>query len=341
MTTQANILPDTTVSQEILAMSEGKPDIDITAIKTRIKQASADIPAADREQQTLAARLAGYAAEYVSATLTGYFHVTRTPAIKRIDTNGTVTETTEEVVKRTFVPPRPDLSVKDVSKFIRDAMDVQADSVLESTKEAKVKGANARSKTVDIILPIAARAAMLVATGSDGACLAFFIGNRHVELDGEGKPPRGAVLAVAGQSNALFPHFAGPKVGGETSLLVNPSTGLVRMASEQIRTSFAHHFEGKARDAFGKIARGTREQSHNTSDTEKAIAAIPEKAEALPALVSKLLPIFRKALLDPTGKSVKELAGCQDYLEEFAGVLDKLFDKVCDYNDTHDKAEAA
>jgi hypothetical protein len=339
--TQANILPDTTVSQEILAMSEGKPDLDVSAIKSRIKQASADIPAADREQQTLAARLAGYASEYVAATLTGYFQITRTPAIKRVDENGTVTETTEEVVKRTFIPPRPDLSVKDVTKFIRDAMDIQTDSVLESTKEAKVKGANARSKTVDIILPIASRAAMLVATGSDGACLAFFIGNRHVELDADGKPPRGSVLAVAGKSNELFPHFAGPKVAGETSLLVNPSTGLVRMASEQIRTSFAHHFEGKARDAFGKIARGTREKSHNESDDSKAIAAIPDKAETLPLLVAKLVPVFRKAMLDPTGKSVKELAGCQDYLEELAGIIDKLFDKVCDYNEEHDKAEAA
>ena len=240
--------------------------LNVQEIRQTIKALATDANKAHDNKESLVAKLAGIAAPYVQACESGYIEIRPMPAQEaKIDENGNVVlEGKPAYLNQVTVPARP-AKHTDVAKFIKESLEIKPESLSEAGEALKSR-LNYKNTTVDQTASIAAKAAILIARNADGMTVAYFVGNRAVPLK-DGKAPKGATLRIAAPHKAIEPHL---KFKGNP--MVNPREDLVIVAPSQISTSWGANVEGKQRDAYGKIARGTKAGS--SFDFGKAIGEL-------------------------------------------------------------------
>lgn len=279
--------------------------LNVQDIRRSIKELAGEATKTHDNKESLVAKLAGIAAPYVEACETGYIEIRAIPeTLPKIDDNGNVVREGKAAhLLHVTVPPRP-AKHTDVSKFIKEALEIKAETMNEAGEALKSRLAY-KNTTVDQTASIAAKAAILIARKADGMTVAYFIGTRAVPLK-DGKAPKGATLRIAAPHKAIEPHL---KFKG--TAMPNPRDELVIVAPNQISTSWGANIEGKQRDAYGKIARGTK--ASNAFDYEKAI--------------SELSKALTKDASDTTA-AYSDILTHAKLLENLAGLIDSLTTKA-------------
>lgn len=298
---QAKTLPDMTAEKPANAQT-----LNVSAIRAQIKELAGEAVKAHDNKESLVAKLAGIASPYVAACETGYTEIRIVPAkLEQRDASGNVTQQAQsEGLEHIQHPPKPLLS-QDVAKFIREAFDLKPEKLDGETGDSVKSRISYKNTTVDQTAAIAAKAAILMARNADGLTVAFFVGRRAVEMK-DGKAPKGATLRLAIPHNIAEPHL---KYKGNP--IANPNAALIVASPSQVSTSWQACIEGKARDAYGKIVRGT-----------KAVSAFDWQGT-----ISELA----KALAKDAGDATAPYSDILTYakaLDNLAGVIDTLMTKA-------------
>lgn len=310
---QAATLPDMTASKPANAQT-----LNVSAIRAQIKELAGEATKAHDNKESLVAKLAGIASPYVAACITGYTEIRPVPAVpEKRDAEGNVIEQGKSAgLQHIQHPPKPLLSA-DVAKFIKEAMDLKPEKLEGDAGDSVKSRISYKNTTVDQTAAIAAKAAILIAHGHDRLTVAFFVGRRAVPMK-DGKAPKGATLRLAIPHNIAEPHL---KFKGNP--VANPNAELIIAAPSQVSTSWQACMEGKQRDAYGKIVRGTK--AANSFDFTKAISelskALTKDAGDSTAPYSDILT-YAKALTNLAGlvDSLTTKAS-QEYPEEWAEAM--------------------
>jgi len=297
-------LPDMTAEKPVNTQT-----LNVNDIRQAIQGLAGEATKAHDNRESLVAKLANIAAPYVQACEHGYTEIVvrpEKPEVKDKDGN-VVQQAIPEYTEHVQHKPRP-ITDKDVAKFIKDSFGFKPEKLEGDTGDSVKSRISYKNTTVEQTAAISAKASILIARKLDGLTVAYFVGRRSVQIDANGKAPKGATLRLALPHNVAEPHL---KFKGNP--IVNPNKELIVAAPSQVSTSWQACIEGKKRDAYGKIVRGS--VGGRVFDWSKAIGDL-----------SKAMFDDAKDQTAPYGDIVTN----RKALENLAGLIDSLLTKAQD-----------
>lgn len=220
------ILPDLTAQEQ--------PTVwDRTELEDRLRALRPELVALQTGNDSLTARVTVLLAEFAQREAQGYSAMV----------NGAITA---------IPPSKP--TAEEMRVFARKALSL--DDLTVKPEGDKNTRLSYKPGTINAMISVATKAAILVAMGHDGYRIGYFVGSQSVPANTKGALPR-----ICAPWNKLEPVI---KIGkGDVD---NPKDTLVIASANAINTSYAVCVDGKGRDKYGKLVKGADDNKDTLGD---------------------------------------------------------------------------